>query len=188
MLFRSGKLDAGNHDLTIETVEMDANRTYTLKYFLVTPSPPPKQKNVGAIVGGVLGGIALMVLLLVGYIVWKRRKTSQRNSRRIRHMVYPDPMNHGNWSKCASCLVLWKNLDWLIWLKKIKEHTHGIHTWILTRSTRLIICQGNFQRIQGLKEYHGFPLVFCQPVHGVPSRMVLVPTGRVTAGPVQYEI
>lgn len=106
MLFRSGKLDAGNHDLTIETVEMDANRTYTLKYFLVTPSPPPKQKNVGAIVGGVLGGIALMVLLLVGYFVWKRRKTSQRDSRRIRHMVYPDPMNHGNWSKCASCSVL----------------------------------------------------------------------------------
>ncbi|PAV15364.1 malic enzyme [Pyrrhoderma noxium] len=101
MLFRSGKLDAGNHDLTIETVEMDANRTYTLKYFLVTPSPPPKQKNVGAIVGGVLGSIALMVLLLVGYFVWKRRKTSQRDSRRIRHMVYPDPMNHGNWNQGA---------------------------------------------------------------------------------------
>ena len=41
------------------------------------PSSTTKHKNVGAIVGGVVGALVFLALLVVGLFFWRRRKRSQ---------------------------------------------------------------------------------------------------------------
>ncbi|KAI5121723.1 hypothetical protein M0805_002116 [Coniferiporia weirii] len=104
MLFISEILPVGQHNITINAINGTGDRNYTITDFLVstmenTEEKPVKKKNVGAIVGGVLGALIFLSLLFLGsFYVWRKRRISQTSyHRRLPPMLqYVQPAGYGS--------------------------------------------------------------------------------------------
>ncbi|KAJ7580076.1 hypothetical protein C8J56DRAFT_246886 [Mycena floridula] len=92
-LFTTGDLEPGQHTVTVELSKCDSDQILTVDYIAYTPSfsslaemPATTssgiaKKPVGAIVGGVIGGLVLLGLLGL-FLVWRRKHRGKRQSRR----------------------------------------------------------------------------------------------------------
>ena len=96
VLFTSDTLAPGAHTLDIGVLQTTVNRSFTLWAFFVKPSGNDSQieesqgdnhrgihthANAGAIVGSVIGGLALLLLLTIGIVHrYRRRRSHPGNS------------------------------------------------------------------------------------------------------------
>jgi len=99
--FHANSLNAQNHTLLINVTATGGDRNYTLDYFSViapavaaasSESDSRKQLDEGALVGGVLGGVAFAMLLALMFVLWRRGRQSQTDQQTVRSVDIIGPV------------------------------------------------------------------------------------------------
>lgn len=85
--FTSSVLPFGEHVVNVNVTQTGQGRNFTFDYFeVITPSSTPSPSviatpgtkkngtNVGAIAGGVIGGVAFLSMLLLAFIFFRKRR------------------------------------------------------------------------------------------------------------------
>ncbi|KAH8113966.1 hypothetical protein DFH11DRAFT_1689313 [Phellopilus nigrolimitatus] len=118
VLFVSPALSFGIHNISINVTQTGGDRNYTLWSFDVLTKDTEaanamnKNKNVGAIVGAVLGAVVfLLLLLLAACYIWRRRRRSRTfHDGRVPPKAY-DVQPMGNGSPTEEKLYMYKSVS-----------------------------------------------------------------------------
>ncbi|KAJ3575895.1 hypothetical protein NP233_g789 [Leucocoprinus birnbaumii] len=116
-VFQATSLPPGLHDLAIQNGHINGPKSLMLldaiayTYDNGTSESGGKRTSssfLGAVLGGVLGGLAFLILLTFGFLLWRRRRRTQRNQREKTrpapfepfeptmvsdNLIYPSPNN-----------------------------------------------------------------------------------------------
>ncbi|KAI5116994.1 hypothetical protein M0805_001491 [Coniferiporia weirii] len=81
VLFSSEILSEGQHRIIINAINSTGDRNFTITKFLITTiKNPVNDRNVGAIVGGIVSALIVLSLLLLGAFYFRRRRILLRST------------------------------------------------------------------------------------------------------------